>query len=116
MNFLTATILSGVVYDQLKKGGELTGKYIKEKLRGWIIEDADSEKIANKVNLIDEPYKKNEKFLAVAIEEDKELMNILKSIKSEYRYEQNNSHSINTGNFVNGSGNSTGNITHGTSL
>ncbi|EOU1649693.1 MAG: hypothetical protein E7H79_10115 [Clostridium perfringens] len=114
MDFLTATILSGVVYDQIKKGGEITGKYIKERLRGWIVSDKESENIAKKINEIDEPYKKNGKFLTIAIEDDEELMNILKNIKSECKYDQNNSYSVNTGNFVNGSGNSTGNITYGT--
>ena len=39
-------------------------------------------------------------------------MNIIKGIKSESKYEQNNSNSTNSGNFVNGDGNNTGNVTN----
>lgn len=59
-----------------------------------------------------ELYKKSEKILKVAIEENEQLMNIIKGIKSESKYEQNNSNSTNSGNFVNGDGNNTGNVTN----
>ena len=112
MDFLTGAILSGIVYDQLKKYGEITGEYIKNKLKGWIIDDSVCQSIANEINEMPELYKKSEKILKVAIEENEQLMNIIKGIKSESKYEQNNSNSTNSGNFVNGNGNSTGNTTN----
>lgn len=110
MEFLTATILSGIVWDGIKELGSLTGKYIKGKLTEWIVDDFTCDRIAKKINDIPEEYKKSHRFLEVAIEEDKELFEILKLIKPDCGYTQNNSQSYNKdNNFVNGYGNHTGN-------
>lgn len=112
MEFLTSTILSGLAWDGIKEMGKITGTYIKKKLKGWIIDDKQAYEIAENINQMPELYKKSEKILEGAIEDNERLMNILKSIRSESKYEQNNSNSTNSGNFVNGNGNSTGNTTN----
>lgn len=110
MDFLTSTILSGVAWDGIKKFGSISGEYIKSKLTQWLIDDTVCENIAKKINDIPEEYKKNKKILEGMIDEDEELVNILKSIKPNSSYIQNNSGSYNVdSNIANGSGNNMGN-------
>lgn len=80
MDFLTSTILSGLAWDGIKYAGSVSSNYLKEKLTTWIIDDKELEIIASKINDIPEAYKKNEKFLELAIEEDAQLMELLKKI------------------------------------
>lgn len=106
MDFLASTILSGIAWDGIKKIGTLTGTYIKSKLTEWIVDEDTCQKMAEKINDIPEEYKKSNRFLEVAIEENQELIDILKSIRSNPRYIQDNSGSYNKeNNFVSGSGN-----------
>jgi hypothetical protein len=82
MDFLTSTILAGIAWDGIKYAGVLTVDYLKGKLTKWIVSDEELQKIVNKVNSIPEPYKKNEKYLELAIEEDNELIGILGDLRS----------------------------------
>lgn len=49
MDFLTSTILSGILYDGFKKGALLTANYLKEKLRGWLFDDALVEQLTDRL-------------------------------------------------------------------
>ncbi|XKO54124.1 hypothetical protein ACI2WT_15160 [Lysinibacillus fusiformis] len=81
MDFLTSTILAGLAWDGIKQVGSLTTDYLKGKLTSWLLNDQEIETIVSKINSIPEAYKKNEKFLELAIEDDSQLMDILKTIK-----------------------------------
>ncbi|HII4492838.1 hypothetical protein WHY64_10735 [Clostridium perfringens] len=106
MEFLTSTVLSGIAWDQIKKFGQITGEYLKGKLTDYVVNDEICEKIASHINNIDAPYKKNEHFFLGSIEEDKELLNILKTIKPAKNIGQNLiGNSMNGSSVVNGSGN-----------
>ncbi|WP_160693136.1 hypothetical protein [Clostridium sp. C2-6-12] len=106
MDFLTSSILSGIAWDGIKAIGTLTGTYIKSKLTHWIVDEITCKKIAKKINDMPEEYKKSSRFLEVAIEEDQELIDILKLIKADCRYTQDNGGSYNKdSNVINGSGN-----------
>jgi hypothetical protein len=39
MDFLTSTILSGMLYDGFKSGATLTASFLKEKLQGWLFDE-----------------------------------------------------------------------------
>lgn len=110
MDFLTSTILSGIAWDGIKEFGSIPGRYIKSRLTQWLVDDTTCEKIANKINDMPEEYKKSKRFLEVAIDENEELLSIIKSIQPVSSHIQNNSGSYNLdSNFVNGSANNTGN-------
>ncbi|WHX40608.1 hypothetical protein QNH36_23725 [Mesobacillus sp. AQ2] len=81
MDFLTSTILSGLAWDGIKSTGKITVEFLKEKLRGWLINDNDLEIIVDKVNEIPESYKKSSKFLEAAIDDDSQLLEILNRIQ-----------------------------------
>ena len=85
---------------------------LKGKLASWIIDDQQLETIATRVNEIPEAYKKNERFLDLAIQEDERLLDLLKSIapKNGASIEINDS-SIEGSTLNNASGGSTINTT-----
>ncbi|PGS96097.1 hypothetical protein COC98_19065 [Bacillus anthracis] len=94
MDFLTSTILSGLAWDGIKSTGKVTVDLLKEKLRGWLINDTDLEKIVDKLNDIPESFKKSEKFLEAAIEDDSQLLEILNRIqqRQDTQINMQNSH------------------------
>jgi hypothetical protein len=52
MDFLTSTVLSGVLYDGFKKGAAITSDFLKEKLQGWLIDNELLENLTEKVNTL----------------------------------------------------------------
>ncbi|MFC1234821.1 hypothetical protein [Vibrio sp. F74] len=82
MDFLTNTILSGILYDGFKKGVAITNDFLKEKLQGWLIDDVLLEQLANKVNALElQDY--GEHVIERKVNESLELQEILKLIKPE---------------------------------
>lgn len=114
MDFLTSTILSGLVWDGIKYAGSVSTRYLKEKLTNWIVDDQEIEIITSKINEMPEAYKKNEKFLELAIEEDAQLMETLKKINSKNGTNVDISRSNFQNSTVNtlGSGSTVNNTTH----
>lgn len=82
MDFLTNTLLSGVLYDGFKKGVEITSDFLKEKLQGWLFDDELLEKLAEQVNALElQDY--GEHVIERKLSESGELQEILKLIKPE---------------------------------
>lgn len=82
MDFLTSTLLSGVLYDGFKKGTAITSDFLKEKLQGWLIDDALLEKLIEKVNALElQDY--GEHVIERKLSESGELQEILKLIKPD---------------------------------
>lgn len=81
MEFLTTTILSGLLWDGLKKIGIISSDYVKEKLKDWIIDEENCQKIADKINNISDGEKRTEKFLDASLEEDGDFVALLKEIQ-----------------------------------
>lgn len=105
MDYLTSTILAGIAWDGIKYAGTLTVDHLKGKLTKWIVSDEEVKKIISKVNSIPEPYKKNEKFLELAIQEDTDLMEILKNLRSNethINFKESNFHKSTVNNMGNG--------------
>ncbi len=97
MDFLTSTILSGVAWDGIKKLGSITGSYLKDRLKGWILEENDYEKIANIINESPECMRSTEKFLDAFIDSNEDIKSILEKAKSTSNYNQ----CINNSEFTN---------------
>lgn len=49
MDFLTSTVLSGMLYDGFKIGASLTAGFLKEKLQGWLFDDALLEQLIDRL-------------------------------------------------------------------
>ncbi|MEN8907206.1 MAG: hypothetical protein ABF289_14720 [Clostridiales bacterium] len=82
MDFLTATVLSGVAWDLIKHGGSLTSSKLKNSLKNWILKDEDYEIITKKINDAPETFKKNQNYLEIFLKEDGQIKEILSHAKS----------------------------------
>lgn len=49
MDFLTSTVLSGMLYDGFKQGASLTAGFLKEKLQGWLFDDVLVEQLTDRL-------------------------------------------------------------------
>lgn len=82
MDFLSATMLSGLIYDGVKEGATIGVDLLRRKLKNWLIDDSEIEKIAEL--LMDAGI--NEDLAPHAIErkitENQELNELVKNIKS----------------------------------
>ncbi|WP_435979500.1 GapS6a family protein [Psychrobacter sp. DM4] len=52
MEYLTETVLSGMVYDLVKNGIQVSTLTLKDKLKRWFINDSDIEILAKQINEI----------------------------------------------------------------
>lgn len=82
MEFLTSTILSGIAYDAIKKGINITINYVKSKLKSWIIDDDAIECITNSLNNIPSTCQRSAGLIKEHLDIDEELQKRLKSINS----------------------------------
>lgn len=112
MDFMTATILSGLIYDGVKAGATIGYDMLKSKLQGWIIDDEQIQIIIEQLKEagIDEDLAPHA--IERKIKEHQPLIELLKEIKPlqsnvSIHQSSNIGHNINS----NGSGNiSVGNI------
>lgn len=82
MEFLTSTLLSGMLYDGFKKRVEITTDFLKSKLKGWLVDDVLLEQLAEKVNDL-ELQEYGENTIECKLDESLELQGILKMIKPD---------------------------------
>ncbi|WP_413796076.1 hypothetical protein [Aeromonas dhakensis] len=103
MSFLTSTILSGILYDVLKKGTIITANFLKDSLSNWIVDDATAEKLADKISSLNSDLSQLRKeAIQEAIESSPEILDIISKIQqSENTNTFINTHS-GTGDIVNG--------------
>lgn len=81
MEFLTATILSGIVYDCISKGVKFCSKFIKNQFHEWLISDEIALLIENKINELNLDEDMSAKAIEKSINKDNELLSILQSVK-----------------------------------
>lgn len=86
--FLTATILSGVVYDILKTSAKLTLDDFKAKVKGWMFDDTTAQRLINNINEIPQVNDLNERALTKKIEQNETLMELLQTIKVDQSVKQ----------------------------
>lgn len=77
MGFLASTMLSGMTYDLVKAGMKLTAKFLKEKLKDWIFEEEDYEKLANAINSATETDKSTQKCWEAFLDSNETVNTIL---------------------------------------
>lgn len=97
---LTATILSGVVYDIIKSSATLTLDNFKSKIKGWILDDSTAENLVNEVNKIDDLKYCNEQGVLKKLEENQNVMDLLSKVKVEQSATQVTQNHFGTGDNV----------------
>jgi hypothetical protein len=82
MDFITTTVFSGMLYDGFKNGIAISTDFLKEKLQGWLIDDALLGKLAEKVNALElQDY--SERVIERQLNESLEIQDIIKLITPE---------------------------------
>lgn len=82
MDFLTSSILSGVLYDGFRRGASISSTFLKEKLQGWILDDVLLERLTAKVKELKlQDY--GEHVIERKLDESESLQKILEQIKPD---------------------------------
>ena len=80
MEFLTSTILSGLLWDGIKSGISISVEFLKSKLHNWIISDTDYEKLANAIAKLPNFSKTNYDTFNEYVSSSSDIQNVLKNI------------------------------------
>ncbi|MBL5903287.1 hypothetical protein JBO47_07905 [Serratia fonticola] len=84
MDFLSSTLLSGMLYDGFKKGAAITKDFLKKKLQGWLADDAVLEELSSKINAL-ELQNYGEHIIERKLNESPEVQGMLKLITLEQK-------------------------------
>lgn len=82
MEFITTTILSGVIYDILKRGVFLTKDVLANNLKKWLIDDATLEKLAIKLQELNLNDEMSEKAIEREINSSNQIKELLSKIST----------------------------------
>ncbi|MCA6983955.1 hypothetical protein ACIPSR_07220 [Pectobacterium sp. CHL-2024] len=82
MDFLTSTILSGLLYDGLKTGVTISAVWLKDTLRNWLIDDSTAQIMADKITQLGINDDLSGKAIKTRIDSDTELLRLLMDVKT----------------------------------
>ena len=82
MEFITTTILSGVIYDILKRGVFLTKDVLANNLKKWLMDDATLEKLTVKLQELNLNDEMSEKAIEREINSSNEIKELLSKISA----------------------------------
>ncbi len=100
MEELTTVILSGITWDAIKKGVNISANYLKNKLSNWILDDKKLEEISQCVQNIPDTYSISEGMVREYLNLNERLLDILKETKQKDSHISQEVH-INNGFSVN---------------
>lgn len=83
MEFMTAAIFSGIIYDMVKKSILVSAESLKNQFTGWIVDEITAQKIAIEVNKVQDLEFLGEKGLERDFNQNEFLISLLKQIKSD---------------------------------
>jgi hypothetical protein len=83
MDFLSAAVLSGIVYDFVKMEVKVTTKILQHKLANWMLGDDVIEKLAVEVNKLELNPEMEAADVTATIESSSSLTSLLKSLKPD---------------------------------
>ncbi|MFM5271445.1 MULTISPECIES: GapS6a family protein [Aeromonas] len=83
MEFMTATILSGLLYDMLKHGISITATTIKEKLKDWIIDDSSATTFSDELVSLNLNDELSESAIEKRINQSPKILALLSSLKKD---------------------------------
>lgn len=81
MGFITAAILSGVLYDMLKQGITITATTIKKKLTDWAVDEVVSDLLSEEINKLQLDDQLNEEAIEKKIDQAAALVMLMNTIK-----------------------------------
>ena len=93
MDFISAALLSGVVYDTLKTGVSITSGIIKDKLKEWLINEEVCKAITKEIQKLELTDEMSESAIEKRINNSPELQSILSEIKRDPNKVTNQYHS-----------------------
>ena len=82
MEFITAAILSGITYDILKSQACITATSLKEKLKGWIVDETIATKLESQLQTLELTTDMSESAIERKINESASILELLKEIKA----------------------------------
>ena len=101
MEFMTSTILSGILYDGFVKGVKISTEFLKGKLQGWLFDDELIEELANKLNMLDLD-ELGQHVIKKRIDNNPEIIKCMQNIKQEKSIGMVNQNHYGTGDNVAG--------------
>lgn len=93
MDFITASFLSGVLYDIMKTGAQVGLETLKPKLIDWLVDDEQLNTIAKKVDSLSLSDEMSEKAIERKISEDRTLISLIENIQPRSATTINQNHS-----------------------
>lgn len=103
MEYLTSAVFSGIVYDLLKTNIQISANLLKDRLKGWLIDDNELRSLSERINSINNATEMSEKALEKQFDNDPLVKQILINTK------QNNSNNTITQNHTGEGDNVAGN-------
>lgn len=104
MEYLTAAILSGLIYDGVKNGATIGYELLKSKLQGWLIDDEQINRVVDQLREAGIHEDLAPHAIERKIEEHQPLVDVLKEIKPS-NSKCNVSQTSNIGHNINSKGN-----------
>lgn len=98
IQYVTSTVFSGMLYEMLSSGVKLSTQNLFERFRGWIVDEATVEKIADQVANLSLTDELNERAIERRVSGSQELMKLLDEIPRDStvtNYTQNNTYGDN---------------------
>ncbi len=86
MEFLSAAILGGMIYDGVKYFGKVTYDFLKDKLRKWKMRDEDLRILEIEINNAPESAMENEEKFEEYLKQNKNIERVLEQIKNNGDY------------------------------
>ena len=81
MDFLTASVLSGMAYDMVCSGVKFTVSTVKERFKEWVIDDAVASVIADELTKLELNEDHSPKFIEKQLNNSQELLALLEKIQ-----------------------------------
>ena len=83
MDYLTSTMLAGMLYDGIKSGAKISTEFLAEKLRNWVVSEKTIERIKVELGNAGIHEDMGEHAIARNIDNHPELLKIMNSLKNK---------------------------------
>lgn len=95
MDYLTASIISGVIYDGIKSGVTISSNFLKIKLRNWLIDDDTAIKLEEGISDLNITEEHSELAIEKKILAHEKLNEVIKKIQKTNTINQKNKYGDN---------------------
>ncbi len=81
MDFMTSAMLSGIVYDMVKRGVGMSMDSLKSRLNYWLVDDNVIKEMSTRLNELNINESMSERAIQEHIERNESLMKLMQNIK-----------------------------------